>query len=264
MAHFWKYPLNWHQDVARNFVVSGARLTATKKLERDRQSFITPGTVRCLVHPLFREDATTALETLTHIFTVSSGLTRYTLSVPTGFGSGAGGTRTMPTTVTNQQGKRVPITKNGITYDLWELPSPMTVRAIQIAFTGTSPKLYELMALSSVLELDADSQFIQINPKQRERASGFHESIAGDAIHWRTASGLKWEIAYGARFLYSESYDAVLDMIASHLQFTFAQDTLNYPDRLYPATFKNQETGVYFISRVKTAGTDVFFEVAEI
>ena len=268
MTYFFGYPHNFHDDTDRNFIRNADATHSPITTFTDGNSETSRGDTRyrLLTYPPRREGDVTHLTRTSHIYLISSGVTSYTLSVPTGFGTGDAITRTLPEHVTTPQGDTVPILHDEKQHDLHTLSTPLNVRALDFTFTGTSIKIYQILLLDLALALNADSQFVQIVPTQRNPLAGTYETTLGTRYPWHGYLGKrwKWEVAYGARFEGRETYAALTAFIQKSTQFTFAQEYHRYPARVYPAFFKNRTFTLNLISRVKDAATELFFEVAEI
>ena len=265
MTYFFDYPVNFLSDTQRNFARDSGNVyrAFSTFTEGDGTQSRGETAYRFYTYPLYREGSLNRLSRISHIFVIASGVTNYTVSVPTGFGTGSNVTRTLPEHVTTPQGQQVPILHDGKQHDLFAVPTPFTVRALDIAFTGSGLRIYCVMLLDLKLSLNADSRFTQIVPKLVNRDTGVFEGHGGSRWRWQNRAAWKWEVALGARFRGTESYDALVALIQKQTVFTFAQEYQRYPERIYPAFFKNDETTLAYISRYKGAGTELFFEVAE-
>lgn len=266
MTYFFGYPVNFYQDASRNTArdATNAYRVFSTFTDGDVSTSRRETHYRLFTYPLYREGDTNQESRISHIFVKTTGVTNYTVSVPTGFGTGSDVTRTLPEHVTTPQGQQVPILHDGKQHDLFALSTPLTVRALDIAFTGSGVRVYSIMLLNLQLSLNADARFTQIVPTLRNRDTAIFEGFQGIRRRWQNQAAWKWEVALGARFRGTESYDALVAFMQKQTQFTFAQEYHRYPERVYPAFFKNEEATLAFISRYKGAGTEIFFEVAEI
>lgn len=268
MTHFFGYPHNFHSDTERNFIrnADATHSPIHTFTDDNATTFRDALQYRLLTYPPYREGDIAHLTTTTHIYLISSGVTTYTCSVPTGFGTGANVTRTLPEHVTTPQGEQIPILQDDKQHDLFTLPSPLSVRALDFAFTGTNVKIYQILLLDLKFSLNADSRFIQIAPTLVPPEGGVFTSTTGTRQRWTTNpdNRWKWEVAYGARYLGIEDYTELTRFIQATLHFTFAQEYRRHPERVYPAFFKNRLITLNLISRFKGAATEILFEVAEL
>lgn len=266
MTYLFDYPVNFHDDIARNTARDNANVyrTFSTFTDGDAESFRTETHYRLLTSPQYRAGEVNAQGRVSHIFVKGVGITSYSVSVPTGYGTGSTVNRTMPTHVTTPQGQDVPILHDGKQHDLFAFATPFSVRALDIVFTGSSVKLYSIMLLDLKLSLNADARFVQIVPTQTNRATEVFENWQGGHRRWSASSAWKWQVQLGARFRGTESYETLMTLMQQMPMFTFAQEYQRYPERVYPAYFKNTEATLAFISRYKGAGTEIFFEVAEL
>ena len=117
---------------------------------------------------------------------------------PTG-GTGVGySNRMMPLVVKNWEGTEVSTVVAGFQHDLYLLDSHFTATSVRMTFTGTDAKIYEIMLLEFGLEIDANSDFTQINPDFVDRSGVVHPD-AGSGIAYSPSIGDgrdKWEIDY--------------------------------------------------------------------
>ena len=266
MTYFFDYPVNFHDDIVRNTARDNANVyrAITTFTDGDADTYRTETAYRLFTSPRYRAGDVTQHARVSHIFVKGTGITSYSLSVPAGYGTGSTVTRTLPTHVTTPQGQNVPILHDGKQHDLFAIPTPVTARALDIVFTGTSVKLYSIMLLDLKLSLNADARFIQIVPTLTNRATDIFETLQGIHRRWQAAARWKWQVQLGARFRGTESYETLITFMQKMPLFTFAQEYHRYPERVYPAYFKNTEATLAFFSRYKGAGTEIFFEVAEI
>lgn len=266
MTYFFDYPVNFYDDVVRNTAQDSANVyrAFSTFTDGDTETYTTETAYRLFTSPQFRAGDASRSSRVSHIFVKGAGITSYSVSVPAGYGTGTTVNRTVPTHVTTPQGQTVPLLYDAKQHDLFAFTTPFTARALDIAFTGTSVKIYSIMLLDLKFSLNADARFTQIVPKRTNRVTEVFQSAQGIHRRWQAAARWKWEVALGARFRGTESYETLMTFMERMTAFTFAQEYQRYPERVYPAYFKNTEATLAFISRYKGAGTEIFFEIAEI
>ena len=135
----------------------------------------------------------------------------------------------------------------------------------QLTFAGTDIRIYEIMLLESILEMDDDRFFTDISPAYRDN-SILRTNIRGVSSRIRSlASRGKWSVQYRALF---NSYSNVthaefMDMLQNNDNFVFAQQYRRYPDRVYPATWEIESFGQRYLTRRVSSGIVVEFSVLE-
>ena len=109
MAIFFEPAINYRRDLDRNFTVAATIETANTNIaDNNYTTFSDSLEYTFITHGESVSDNTD----ITHIFLKGSGITSFTLSVPSTFGTGATLTQTVPSTVTDKGG-----TENSITID---------------------------------------------------------------------------------------------------------------------------------------------------
>ena len=124
MSQFFSTAINYRTDRERNFTVAGSVETAIRTIaDNNYATFSNATDYAFITYGILPTQQTR----ISHIFVKSSGVTSYTMSIPSGEGTGTTMTRTLPSTVLNPQGKVVSITYDGMQNDLFELHIPRTV-----------------------------------------------------------------------------------------------------------------------------------------
>ena len=177
--------------------------------------------------------------TITHLFIKGKNIDTYSLTVVTGKGSGRGVTgQVIPS---NQ-------TVNGFQHDLRSI-GPLSTSEVELIITGTSPQLYELMLLESLLELDVN--FTEIRPTRLSRGSTVRQNIKGQTFRVGSlADRSKWQTQFEALFLPTSNTngDDFIRALEDDDNFAFAEDFERFPDRVYPCHLYS-EIDIEYIGR---------------
>ena len=176
------------------------------------------------------------------VFIKSKGVSRHS-GTPTG-GNGTGWTNVdVPATVQNWEGSDVNTTVLGFQHHLMLLDSHFTATNVRVRFQGTNIEIYELMLLEFIMEIDANGDFVEINPDYVDRSAVIHTSPDGGI---RRSSPLgsgrsKWETNFVVKVVPGktvlESVDEFLYLMSENPNFVFSQEFSRYPARVYPASF---------------------------
>ena len=188
---------------------------------------------------------------------------------PTG-GTGVGyNNRVMPLTVKNWEGTEVSTVVAGFQHDLYLLDSHFTATSVRMMFTGTDAKIYEIMLLEFGLEINANSDFTQINPDFVDRSGVVHPD-AGSGIAYSPSIGDqrdKWEIDYVVKVVPGktllETPEEFLYWRAKNKNHVFAMEPSRFPWRVFPAVFVRKRVPVRYRTDDKLAGEVLNFRVAE-
>ena len=188
---------------------------------------------------------------------------------PTG-GTGVGySNRRMPSTVKNWEGTEVSTVVAGFQHDLYLLDSHFTATSVRMMFTGTDAKIYEIMLLEFGLEINANSDFTQINPDFVDRSGVVHPD-AGSGIAYSPSIGDqrdKWEIDYVVKVVPGktllETPEEFLYWRAKNKNHVFAMEPSRFPWRVFPAVFVRKRVPVRYRTDDKLAGEVLNFRVAE-
>lgn len=189
---------------------------------------------------------------------------------PTG-GSGSGySNRMMPSTVKNWEGTDVSTIVNGFSHDLYLLDQHFTATSVRMTFTGTDAKIYEIALLEFGLEIDANSDFTQINPDFVDREGVIHPDPGGGIVY---ASPIgaddrdKWEVDYVVRVVPGktmlETPEEFLYWQAENRNHFFFMEPSRFPWRGFPSTFVKRRVQVRYRTDDKLGGEVLNFRVAE-
>ena len=140
------------------------------------------------------------------------------------------------------------------------------------AISGT-PEIYQVLLLKKKMEIryssptpgfgnpyidDAvpggevvqPSDFSQIEPVQNEQGLITHQNTYGQRIKQRAyASHAKYQTSYTLPIRTLKQVRALQNFRENNLNFTFAQNTVLYPDRIYPAHFSSFDLPISYISK---------------
>ena len=112
------------------------------------------------------------------IFVKGTGLEGHA-AVPTG-GVGSGySNRIIPATVRNWEGSEVSTVVHGFQHDLYLLSPHFTATSVRLTFTGPDVRVYEIMLMEFLFEIDANSDFTQIDPDFTDRGAIIHDNKRG-------------------------------------------------------------------------------------
>ena len=134
-----------------------------------------------------------------------------------------------------------------------------------VTVTGTDLRIYEIMLLESIIEMDDERFFTDISPSYQDN-SILRSNIRGSNFRIRSlASRGKWSVQYRALF---DSHSNVthaefMEMLHNNDNFVFAQQYRRYPDRIYPATWGADVLPQRFLTRRVSSGIVVEFNVQE-
>lgn len=188
---------------------------------------------------------------------------------PTG-GSGSGySNRQMPSTLRNWEGTEVSTIVNGFQHDLYLLDGHFTATSVRLTFTGANAKIVEVLLLEFGLEIDANSDFTQINPDFVDRTGVVHPD-AGSGIAYDSPIGEdrdKWEIDYVVKVVPGKtSLQTPEDFLywrSENKNHVFAMEPSRFPWRVFPAVFVRKRVPVRYRTDDKTGGEILNFRVAE-
>ena len=97
------------------------------------------------------------------------------------------------------------------------------------------------------------SDFSQIDPTQIEQGVIVHQNTQGQRIKRRAyASQPKYQVSYNLPIRTLKQMQALQKFRENNLNFTFAQNIVLYPDRIYPAHFSSFDLPINYISKALT------------
>ena len=202
------------------------------------------------------------------VFVKGIGIERHS-AAPTG-GTGSGyRNRRMPATVKNWEGTDVSTIVNGFQHDLYLLDGHFTATSVRLTFTGTDAMIYEVMLLEFGLEIDANSDFTQIDLDFVDREGVIHSDPGGGIVYDSPIGDErdKWEITYTARVVPGktilETPEEFLYWRAENRNHVFCMEPSRFPWRIFPAVFVGKRVPVRYRTDSKTSGEVLSFRVSE-
>ena len=268
MAQFFDFPLNYGSGRSQYREVS----------DNDYNTFTSQTSM--LLHIDTAGDGSGDARDFTDIFVKATGVSSYTAALTDPVNIISPQARTLPDNVTDDSGDTVSITDlDGYQNDLYPLwdgtlfpkppnPAKPKAKSITLTFTGTSPKIYEVMVLDRLLTLNSDGGFSRIEydsldlgtvePDLRKRLS-YVPPINAERDKWLVNLSL-YAPRRGVRETIS---DKLIWFIRRYKNFVFAAEYNRYPDRVFPALLPTPETQIRYLSRWKGGGRRVLFSVRE-
>ena len=265
---FFKYPMNY-LDFDRNLDSNGDAVFEIADNDYNTFSQLDEYTIN------ITDDGTaTGVATeFTHVFIKCTGVTEVSINSES---------ITIPSTVVNYAGRDVRIDPDGYqnflhqSYDY--VGAKPTAKTIELAFTGSNIKIYEVMILDEVLYLDSNRSFTEISYRMADRSSILQKDLAEriTKVPGINQDRWKWDINYQQLFLPEQInptdldediYNKVLNFIRNRTlsdNFVFCGKYSDYPQRIYPATFPNPEMQMAFLSRFTGSGESIDFTVMEL
>lgn len=210
----------------------------------------------------------------TDIFVKCKDVTSYTAALTDPENITSPAARTVPETVKNDSGDKVPTTVDGFQHDLhslWtdESTAKPKAKSITLTFTGSAPRIYEVMVLDRLLTLNADGGFSRI--EYDNLSLGTVESDLRGNLSYVPPLGAtrdKWLVNLTLRSPRKPTgrdtiADDLIAFIRKYKSFVFAPEYQRYPARVFPALWPNPETQLRYLSRWKGGGRRVLFSVRE-
>ncbi len=201
-------------------------------------------------------------------FVKGTGITRHS-GTPSG-GSGSGWTNVnLPATVTNYEGTAVSTTDKGFQHHLYLLPNHFTAKSVRLQFQGSGVRIYEVMLLEFGIEIDANADFIEIDPNLVDR-TGRIEAGPGSGRVYNAPIGAereKWEVDYVVKVIPGKTLlqtpEEFLYWRAENRNHVHAVEPSRFPWMVFPAVFTRNSVPVRYRTKDKTAGEVIKFQVAE-
>ena len=240
---YFDLAINRRNDLNRNFSVSGMTETAIVSIaDNDYTTFSDATSFAIITHGEQRTMSTS----ISHVFFKVSGVTSAVVSVATGFGSGTTQNITFPATITDEVGDAISITVDGTQNYLYEIvdmagdPDPFDCRKVNIVFTGTDVKVYEIMLLDKKYSFNVPRDFIEMTIQEIDRAGGQHESTLGQISRYSgdaTDGRDKIQVDCGVQFLGAYAYRPFFKFKQDYDNFVVALNTTTYPHLVFTASF---------------------------
>lgn len=262
-THFYDYPLNYGSGRSQHRAVA----------DNDYNTFTRSTSM--LLHIDSKGDGSGNARAFTDIFVKSKGVSSYNIALTDSQNIASPQLRTLPATVTNDSGHTVSITDlEGFQHDLhslWtdESTAKPKAKSMTLTFTGSAPRIYEVMVLNRLLTLNADGGFSRIEydsidlgtvePDLRKRLS-YVPPINAERDKWLCRLTLLSPRQAAAR---DKIADNLIHLIRRYKNFVFAAEPKRYPDRIFPALWSDPTTQVRYLARWKGAGRKLNFTVRE-
>lgn len=263
-THFFDYPLNY----------GGGRSQHREVADNDYRTFTTQTSM--LLNIDTAGDGTGTARDFTDIFVKGTGISTYTAAFTNGANipTPSPFPRTPPTTVKNDSGDNVPTVIDDFQHDLYSLwindsRLKPKAKAITLTFTGSSPRIYEVMILDRLLTLNSDGGFSRIEPNSidlgivepdLQKNLSYVPPIGGTRDKWLLNLTLRSPRVNGIRDTVA---DTLIRFIRRYKNFVFAPEYKRYPDQVFPALWPNPETQIRYLAKWKGAGRSVLFSVRE-
>ena len=201
--------------------------------------------------------------TIDFIFIKGKNIDSYDVTISGGSGSGFID-REIPETIKSFEGTDTDTTINDFQHELYVFDSKTTATTVTIEFTGTDVEIYAIMILELGLEIEANSKYVETSFEKTDRAGSLNTSVTGIQRRGQSLGGQrwKWQVEYACVFT-EETTDTFLFWMEENLNFVYAVEFSRYPDRVFPALFPALSIRNEYISRVKSSGEIVYFNVSE-
>ena len=223
----YKYPINY-QYGRQSFSVNASNVRTGAAVISDNKYDDNSTEDRFIIETFGRNRMTDTM--ITHIFIKGIDIDDYSVSVPTGQGTGTGlASQTIPDAGT----------VNGIQHDLRAV-GPLSAREVQIDISGTNHKLIEVMLLEEVTSIS--NKFTAINPSRVDRGAELVSNAEGNTLRVASEFRAKWSVNYQAYFDNdaSPTADEVIRAFEGEPNepyrgnLTIAMDFTRFPDRVFP------------------------------
>jgi len=183
---------------------------------------------------------------------------------PTG-GVGRGfANRVVSQTIKNIGGGEVSKVVDGLLYDLYPLPQRITATNVRLRVNGTNPQIHAVMLLKLGWELDANSEFIEMEFDRVDRAGILSETPDGYIKRSQVlgAEGFKWEGQFTV-IVKGSDVDEWMDWTEANMNCAFAREPSRHPEDIFLAFFPTLEMPNGYLGLVKSVGETIEFGVAE-
>ena len=180
-------------------------------------------------------------------------------------GTGTGfSNRQIPETIKNIGGGTVSTVVNGFTYDLYPLPSRVTATSVRLQISGTNLEVYTVMLLKLGYELDANSDFIEMEFDRVDRTGQLAETPDGTIERDQVlgAEPFKFEAQYTI-IMDGSDVDEWMDWTEANVNCAFAREFSRHPQDMFLAFFPTLEMPNGYLGLVKSVGETVEFGIAE-
>ena len=199
-----------------------------------------------------------------YIFLILKGSNLRVSITPTG-GVGTGfANRVVSRTIKNIGGGEVSKVVDSLLYDLYPLPSRVTATNVRLRINGTNPQIHAVMLLKLGWELDANSEFIEMEFDRVDRTGNLTEFPDGTIERDQVlgAEGFKWEGQF-TMIVKGADVDEWMDWTEANINCAFAREPSRHPGDIFLAFFPAFEMPNGYLGLVKSVGETIEFGVAE-
>ena len=199
-----------------------------------------------------------------YVFLIGKGSNLRISITPTG-GVGTGfANRVVPETIKNIGGREVSKVVNGLLYDLYPLPSRVTATNVRLQINGTNPQVHAVMLLKLGWELDANSEFINMEFDRVDRTGNLTQLPDGTLERDQVlgAEGFKWEGQFRA-IVKGSDVDGWMDWVEANINCAFAREFSRHPQDVFLAFFPTLDIPNNYLGLVKSVGETIEFGVSE-
>lgn len=223
MSILGTFPVNYkYGRNAFSVDASDVRTAAPEIQDNDHSTFSTEKKFAIETHGDSRSENTL----LNHIYIRGTGITNYTVTVPTGKGTGMA----LSGAVIPDSG-----TVNGVQHDFRGM-GPMQATEVEITITGSSVRIYEIMLFEVVI--NTGNVWTVINPSVVDRGRIINRNIRGNTIVTPGVEGRQKRIT-GYTGIFHGNNDNLADRLLiffnENSNFVWAEDIDEWPDRVYAA-----------------------------
>ena len=223
MGRLLKFPVNYRYG-NETFSINASNVRTGAAVISDND-FTTSSTLKSFIFETHGDSATTRT-TIDYIFIRCTGVDNYSISIPTGRGTGTGtSNRAIPS------GQVI----NNIQYDLFEF-GPLSATEVRLDLVGSTTRLYDVMLLENIFETQDNAT--NINISKVDRGSILRTNIKGNSIKVPGLSRSKWSADYTYYYdnTHNPSAEEVIRSFDENPNFTWVQDFSRWPSRCYAAT----------------------------
>lgn len=271
MTNFYAVPIHYQGSRGIYSVLGNSRVIAPEVNDNDYRTFSTNNT---FVAQTFGASETENTD-IDAVFIKAQGVTQFSVSVPSGMGSGTGVTnRAWAGDVTTPERTTISTTINQFQHQLLDLrrneeegepDRTLNAREVQLEFSGSNVRIYEIMLLRILLTLDAEATYVNADHVLRNNTL-LRQNIRGSSFSIKSlASRSKWHSTYTARFneFTTTSYEDFMGFVQDNQNFVFAPQYNRYPNRVYPATWGDDSFRNAYVSRRYSSGIQVSYNILE-
>ena len=155
-------------------------------------------------------------------------------------------------------------------HDLYLLSPHFTATSVRLTFTGANAKIYEIMLLEFGISIDANGDFLNIEPNFVDREGVVHPDPGGGIVYDSPIGADdrdKWQLTYTAKVSPGKTLlktpEEFLYWRSENRNHVHAVEPSRFPWRVFPAVFVGKSVPVRYRTDDKLAGEILTFRVAE-